>query len=130
MSKQARENCREAPASEFVREFAKWADTAQREPVAVTRHGRPFLTVMAYEAWEELNRQDEQRTRELRFLRALIHPRYFDFSLEEQQEAWQAAADFAAKPAPQFLGFINDPDADEIRAWPSRTPRPPAPKDP
>jgi prevent-host-death family protein len=43
---------REVPATEFTRNFGQYREIAQREPVAVTSHGRPtgyFVSAVEYE---------------------------------------------------------------------------------
>jgi prevent-host-death family protein len=43
---------REVPATEFTRNFGQYREIAQREPVAVTSHGRAtgyFISVVEYE---------------------------------------------------------------------------------
>jgi prevent-host-death family protein len=47
-------------ASEFQKRVGEFSDIARREPVTVTRHGRPSLVLMAAEDYERL-RQIEQR---------------------------------------------------------------------
>jgi prevent-host-death family protein len=47
-------------ASEFQKRVGEFSDMARREPVTVTRHGRPSLVVLAAEDYERL-RQIEQR---------------------------------------------------------------------
>lgn len=48
---------REVPATEFARNFGQYREIAQREPVAVTSHGRPtgyFISVVEYEELQRL----------------------------------------------------------------------------
>jgi prevent-host-death family protein len=47
-------------ASEFQQAFGALSDRARREPVIITKHGRPSLVVMAAEEWERLKRRDRQ----------------------------------------------------------------------
>jgi PHD/YefM family antitoxin component YafN of YafNO toxin-antitoxin module len=48
---------REVPATEFTRNFTAYREVAQREPVAVTSHGRTagfFLSALDYAEYERL----------------------------------------------------------------------------
>jgi prevent-host-death family protein len=48
---------REVPATEFARNFGQYREIAQREPVAVTSHGRPmgyFISAVEFEAMQRL----------------------------------------------------------------------------
>jgi prevent-host-death family protein len=48
---------REVPATEFTRNFGLYREVAQREPVAVTSHGRPtgyFISAVEYEEMQRL----------------------------------------------------------------------------
>jgi prevent-host-death family protein len=48
---------REVPATEFTRNFGQYREIAQREPVAVTSHGRAtgyFVSVVEYEELQRL----------------------------------------------------------------------------
>lgn len=48
---------REVPASEFARNFGQYREIAQREPVAVTSHGRRtgyFISVVEYEEMQRI----------------------------------------------------------------------------
>ena len=48
---------REVPATEFTRNFGQYREIAQREPVAVTSHGRTtryFISTVEYEALQRL----------------------------------------------------------------------------
>lgn len=48
---------REVPATEFTRNFGQYREIAQREPVAVTSHGRPtgyFVSVVEFEEMQRL----------------------------------------------------------------------------
>jgi prevent-host-death family protein len=48
---------REAPATEFTRNFPQYRDIVQREPIAVTSHGRPigyFVSPFEYEEMQRL----------------------------------------------------------------------------
>lgn len=48
---------REVPAAEFTRNFGQYREIAQREPVAVTSHGRAtgyFVSAMEFEEMQRL----------------------------------------------------------------------------
>jgi prevent-host-death family protein len=48
---------REVPATEFTRNFGQYREIAQREPVAVTSHGRAtgyFISALEYEEFQRL----------------------------------------------------------------------------
>ena len=48
---------REVPATEFTRSFGQYREIAQREPVAVTSHGRPtgyFVSAVEFEEMQRL----------------------------------------------------------------------------
>jgi prevent-host-death family protein len=48
---------REVPATEFTRNFGQYREIAQREPVAVTSHGRTtgyFVSAVEYEEFQRL----------------------------------------------------------------------------
>jgi prevent-host-death family protein len=48
---------REVPATEFTRNFGQYREIAQREPVAVTSHGRAmgyFISTLEYEELQRL----------------------------------------------------------------------------
>ncbi len=48
---------REVPATEFTRNFGQYREIAQREPIAVTSHGRAtgyFISTVEYEALQRL----------------------------------------------------------------------------
>lgn len=47
---------REVPASEFTRNFGQYREIAQREPVAVTNHGRATGYFVSAIEYEELQR--------------------------------------------------------------------------
>lgn len=50
-------------ASEFQRRFGEFSEMARREPVTITRHGRPSLVVLAAEDYERLQEIAERTTR-------------------------------------------------------------------
>lgn len=43
--------------------FGRLIDLARAEPVAVAKHGRPVVVVMAVEEYERLKAQDRSKTR-------------------------------------------------------------------
>lgn len=47
---------REVPATEFARNFGQYREIAQREPVAVTSHGRTMGYFVSAVAFEEMQR--------------------------------------------------------------------------
>jgi prevent-host-death family protein len=47
---------REVPATEFARNFGQYRDIAQREPVAVTSHGRAMGYFISAVEFEEMQR--------------------------------------------------------------------------
>jgi len=47
---------REVPATEFARNFGQYREIVQREPVAVTSHGRATAYLVSAEEYEELQR--------------------------------------------------------------------------
>jgi prevent-host-death family protein len=50
-------------ASEFQRRLGEFSDIARREPVTVTRHGRPLLVLLSAEDYERLRRFEERSTK-------------------------------------------------------------------
>jgi prevent-host-death family protein len=47
-------------ASQFQQAFGLLSDKARREPVIITKHGKPSLVVMAVEEWERLKGIDSR----------------------------------------------------------------------
>lgn len=47
---------REVPATEFARNFGQYREIAQREPAAVTSHGRPMGYFISAVEFEEVQR--------------------------------------------------------------------------
>lgn len=48
---------REVPTKEFTKNFGRYREVAQREPVAVLNHGRPtgyFISAIEYEEFQRL----------------------------------------------------------------------------
>jgi prevent-host-death family protein len=50
----------QATASEFQQAFGAFTAKALREPVTITKHGRPQLVIMAAEEFERLKRRDRK----------------------------------------------------------------------
>lgn len=53
---------RSASASEVQKNFGKWNDVAQREPVQVVKHGRESSYLISAEAYRELLSSYRRRT--------------------------------------------------------------------
>ena len=53
-------------ASEFQKRIGEFSDIARREPVTVTRHGRPSLVLMSAEDYERLKQVEQRVTKALR----------------------------------------------------------------
>ena len=49
-----------ATASEFQQSFGAYTAHALREPVTITKHGRPQLVVLAAEEYQRLKRRDRK----------------------------------------------------------------------
>ncbi len=49
-----------AAAADVQRNFSLWQDRALREPVGITRNGRPRLVMMSVEEYQRLKRRDRQ----------------------------------------------------------------------
>lgn len=48
--------------AEFIRHFGRYHDEAQREPIALTKHGRASIVVLSAEKYERLvNNSDPRR---------------------------------------------------------------------
>jgi prevent-host-death family protein len=54
---------REVPATEFARNFGQYREIVQREPLAVTSHGRPTAYFISAGDYEELQRIKAQAQR-------------------------------------------------------------------
>jgi antitoxin Phd len=67
---------------EAQNQFGKLIDTAQREPVAITRHGRTAAFVVSPQDMEEILRERERRTKAV-----------------AAYDAWRAEAEKHIKPA-------------------------------
>jgi prevent-host-death family protein len=53
-------------ASEFQKRPGEFSDIARREPVTVTRHGRPSLVLLAAQDYARLRRIEERATKAMR----------------------------------------------------------------
>ena len=53
-------------ASEFQKRLGEYTDIARREPVTVTRNGRPALVLLAAEDYQRLKRIEERATQAVR----------------------------------------------------------------
>jgi prevent-host-death family protein len=53
-------------ASDFQKRLGEFTDLARREPVMITRHGRPSLVLLAAEDYERLKVIEERSTRAIR----------------------------------------------------------------
>ena len=49
-----------AAAADVQSNFSLWQDRAMREPVGITRNGRPRLVMMSVEEYQRLKRRDRQ----------------------------------------------------------------------
>jgi prevent-host-death family protein len=49
-----------AAAADVQRNFSLWQDRALRNPVGITRNGRPRLVMMSVEEYQRLKRRDRQ----------------------------------------------------------------------
>ena len=47
-------------AAEFQRKFGRYRESAQREPVAITSHGRESVVLLSAEEYRRLKQQDRQ----------------------------------------------------------------------
>jgi prevent-host-death family protein len=50
-------------ASEFQKRVGEFTDIARREPVTVTRHGRPSVVLLSAEDYERMKRIEERATK-------------------------------------------------------------------
>jgi prevent-host-death family protein len=50
-------------ASDFQRRIGEFSDVARREPVTVTRHGRPSLVLLSAEDYERLKQIEQHATK-------------------------------------------------------------------
>lgn len=56
-------------ASDFQRRVGEFSDIARREPVTVTRHGRPSLVLMSAEDYHRLKTIEAQATKAIKVAR-------------------------------------------------------------
>lgn len=49
-----------AAAADVQRNFSLWQDRALRNPVGITRNGRPRIVMMSVEEYQRLKRRDRQ----------------------------------------------------------------------
>jgi prevent-host-death family protein len=52
-----------ASAADLVREFSRYSDVAQSQPVVVTQAGRPRNVLISYDEYERLIGRDQQAFR-------------------------------------------------------------------
>ncbi len=53
-------------ASDFQKRVGEFSDIARREPVTVTRHGRPSLVLLSAEDYERLKQIEQYATRAIK----------------------------------------------------------------
>lgn len=53
-------------ASDFQKRLGEFSDLARREPVMITRHGRPSLVLLAAEDYERLRSIEERSTKAIK----------------------------------------------------------------
>ena len=53
-------------ASDFQKRLGEFTDLARREPVMITRHGRPSLVLLAAEDYARLKMIEERSTKAIR----------------------------------------------------------------
>jgi prevent-host-death family protein len=53
-------------ASDFQKRVGEFSDIARREPVTVTRHGRPSLVLISAEDYERLKQIEQHATRAIK----------------------------------------------------------------
>lgn len=44
---------------EFVRQFGRYHDEAMREPITLTKHGRPTVVILPFDQYERLSQLAE-----------------------------------------------------------------------
>jgi len=47
---------------EFVRQFGRYHDEAMREPVTLTKHGRPTVVILPFDQYERLSQVAERQS--------------------------------------------------------------------
>ena len=90
---------REVPATEFTRNFGQYREIAQREPVAVTRHGRAtgyFVSVVEFEE----NRRIAWQTGPEGFAGRLMGGRIWRYELDPQPEGTLVRESWDISPDP------------------------------
>ncbi len=55
-------------ASDFQKRLGEFTDLARREPVMITRHGRPSLVLLAAEDYERLKAVEERSTKAVKIV--------------------------------------------------------------
>jgi|ERR1700689_2740540 PHD/YefM family antitoxin component YafN of YafNO toxin-antitoxin module len=63
MAKHSPRSPHTATSAEVQKNFGYWQDQAIRQPVQVTRNGRPKIVLLAVEEYERLKRRDRQALR-------------------------------------------------------------------
>ena len=53
-------------ASDFQKRVGEFSDVARREPVTVTRHGRPSLVLLSAEDYERLKQIEQHATKAIK----------------------------------------------------------------
>jgi prevent-host-death family protein len=53
-------------ATEFQKRVGEFSDIARREPVTVTRHGRPSLVLLSAEDYQRLKQIEERSTKAIK----------------------------------------------------------------
>ncbi|MBB3948363.1 prevent-host-death family protein [Rhizobium skierniewicense] len=48
--------------AEFMRHFGRYHDEAQKEPITLTKHGRPSVVVLPVELFEKMTGNNDLRT--------------------------------------------------------------------
>jgi prevent-host-death family protein len=90
-------NMKTMTASAASKEFGRYLDAAQREPVIVTKQNRPVAVTVSFQDWEELTKLRIERGIS-QGLEDVEHGRFEDMG----------DANTAARLA-RFKGRINDP---------------------
>ncbi|NKC05469.1 type II toxin-antitoxin system prevent-host-death family antitoxin [Brucella haematophila] len=47
---------------EFVRQFGRYHDEAMREPITLTKHGRPTVVILPFDQYERLSQLVESQS--------------------------------------------------------------------
>lgn len=48
---------KEIASSEFHKNSGKYKDMAHKEPIVITKHGRPYLVLISYHHYEEITQE-------------------------------------------------------------------------